>query len=89
LRDQPCRRTAIVKRAVALLALESVAVHVTRVRPIANSLPERGLQLTGTGPSTASLALTVKRTRTRVAARGAVVVLDVAPEITGGVRSNV
>ena len=45
--------------AVAVLALESVAEHLTTVRPIGNRLPDRGTQVTGTWPSTESLAVTV------------------------------
>lgn len=45
--------------AVDVLALESVAEHLTTVRPIRNRLPDRGTQVTGTWPSTASLAVTV------------------------------
>ena len=45
--------------AVDVLALESVAEHLTTVRPIGNRLPDRGTQVTGTWPATASLAATV------------------------------
>jgi hypothetical protein len=45
--------------AVDVLALESVAEHLTTVRPIRNRLPDRGAQSTGTRPSTASLDVTV------------------------------
>jgi hypothetical protein len=48
-----------VKLAFAVLALESVAEQVTFVRLILNRLPEGGLQVVATGPSTASRALTV------------------------------
>ena len=44
--------------AVDVLALESVAEHVTTVRPIGTRLPDRGAQVTGTLPSTASVPLT-------------------------------
>jgi hypothetical protein len=51
--------TVTLNEAVAVLALESMAEHVTRVRPSGNRLPDRGSQVTGTGPSTASLAVTL------------------------------
>ena len=44
--------------AVPLLALESVAEHLTAVRPIGSRLPDFGTQVTGTWPSLASLAVT-------------------------------
>ena len=50
------RLTVTVKLAVPVLALESVAVQVTRVRPMWKALPEAGLQVAGTGPSTSSCA---------------------------------
>jgi hypothetical protein len=40
------------------LPLESVAEHVTLVRPSLNRLPERGLQVTGRVPSVVSSAVT-------------------------------
>ena len=57
-------RTVILKLAVAVLALVSVAEQWTRLRPMRNRLPEGGRHLTGTGPSTASLAVTRNFTRT-------------------------
>ena len=47
------------KFAVDVLALESVAEHLTMVRPIGNRLPDRGTQLARTWRSTASLDVTV------------------------------
>jgi len=41
--------------AVDVLALESVAEHLTAVRPIGKRLPDRGTQLALRWPSTASL----------------------------------
>jgi hypothetical protein len=38
----------ILNDAFAVFALESVAEHLTTVRPIGNRLPERGLHVTGT-----------------------------------------
>ena len=52
--------------AVDVLALESVAEHVTTVWPIGSRLPDLGAQVTGTFPSTASLAVTVWVTRALV-----------------------
>ena len=40
--------TVTLKDAFAVFALESVAEHVTTVRPIGNRLPDRGVQVTGT-----------------------------------------
>lgn len=40
--------TVILNAAFAVFALESVAEHLTIVRPIGNRLPERGKQVTGT-----------------------------------------
>jgi hypothetical protein len=45
--------------AFAVFALESEAEHLTTVRPIGKRLPERGKQMTGTAPSTASAAVTL------------------------------
>jgi hypothetical protein len=39
--------------------LVSVAEQPTTVRPIGSRLPDRGTQVTGTWPSTASLAVTL------------------------------
>jgi hypothetical protein len=50
--------TVTVNDALAVLALESVAEHLTTVRPIGNRPPDRGTQVTGTLPSAASLAAT-------------------------------
>lgn len=50
--------TVIPKLFVLVFALESVARQRTTVRPSLKRLPERGLQATGTTPSTASLAVT-------------------------------
>jgi len=38
----------ILNAAFAVFALESIAEHLTTVRPIGKRLPERGLQVTGT-----------------------------------------
>jgi hypothetical protein len=51
------RFTVTLKLALPVLPWESVAVHVTFVVPIGKVLPEDGLQLTGSGPSTLSFAL--------------------------------
>jgi hypothetical protein len=40
--------TVTLKDAFAVFALESVAEHVTTVRPIGNRLPDRRVQVTGT-----------------------------------------
>src|SRR5919197_226114 len=56
------RTTVIVKLLCAVFPCESVAVHATVVWPTGNVLPEEGLQLTGTGPSTLSVALAEKVT---------------------------
>ena len=53
------RLTVIVNCLFAVLPLESVAEQLTFVRPTLKLIPERGLQLAGTAPSAASLALTV------------------------------
>jgi hypothetical protein len=53
------RLTVTVKDAVLVLPLVSVAEQVTRVRPTANGLRDLGEQVTGTGPSTSSCAVTV------------------------------
>ncbi|HET7248964.1 MAG TPA: hypothetical protein VFI79_03895 [Gemmatimonadales bacterium] len=74
--------TVIVKRVEAVLALESLAEQVTFVRPILNELPARGVQTTGTEPSTASRAVTLKLTRTRVPCLGTRTVFETAPLIT-------
>ena len=52
------RLTVTVKRALAVFADRSLAVHVTAVRPGPNQLPERGVQDAGLRPSTTSLAVT-------------------------------
>ena len=49
-------RTVTVNEPLAVLLCASVALHCTVVVPIAKVEPERGLQVTGTGPSTSSLA---------------------------------
>src|SRR5262245_29440902 len=54
--------TQTTKAAVAVLPAASVAAQVTVVLPGANSEPEGGLQVTGTLPSTSSLAETEKVT---------------------------
>ena len=82
------RRTVILNAAFAVFPLESVAEHLTMVRPIGNRLPERGLQVTGTWLSALSLAVTLYVTRTLFAPLGARTVFDVAPLSVGGVTSN-
>src|SRR3954469_10281484 len=64
------------------LPAASVAEHVTVVVPTGNVLPEAGSQVTGTEPSTASLAVAVKLTAAPVA--------DVASAVmsAGSVRSG-
>jgi len=47
------------KDAFAVFALESVAEHVTTVRPIGNRLPDRRVQVAGTWLSALSLAVTL------------------------------
>jgi hypothetical protein len=59
IRQLRARLTVIVNSARRVLALESVAEHLTLVRPGLKKPPERGVQATGTGPSTASWAVTV------------------------------
>jgi hypothetical protein len=54
--------TVTVNVTLAALALESVAEQLTFVRPIRKKLPERGTQVTGSVPSTTSIAVTEKRT---------------------------
>ena len=80
--------TVTLKDAVPVLALESVAVQSTRVRPIRNRLPDRGTHVLGTWPSTASVALTVYVTRARLAPRRATTVFDFVPVNPGGATSN-
>src|SRR5919201_4993520 len=50
--------------AADVLPLLSVAEQVTRVFPNLKRLPDRGLHVTGRGPSASSLAVTVNLTRT-------------------------
>src|SRR6187551_2957474 len=78
-----CRRTVILKLAVPALALVSVAEQLTRVRPMRKRVPERGRHVTGTGPSTSSVAVTTYLTRTLFARRGATTVRDFAPMNVG------
>jgi hypothetical protein len=59
--------------AVAVLPFSSVAEHVTFVRPRLKRLPERGVHVTGTARRAVSLAVTMKRTRTRLAFRACTV----------------
>jgi hypothetical protein len=75
--------------AVAVFPFASAAEHVTFVRPRLNRLPERGVQVTGTTTAglAASFAVTVKRTRTRLAFP-ARTVLSWTPCSVGGVRSK-
>src|SRR5690348_6222582 len=79
----------MVKRAVAVLPLESVAVQVTSVRPISKALPEAGSHAAGTGPSTASLARTTYFTRAERLPLGMRRVFADAPANVGGLRSKV
>jgi hypothetical protein len=51
-----------VKLALPVLPAASVAVQFTVVAPMANVLPEAGVQLVATGPLTASSAVAVKLT---------------------------
>ena len=53
------RRTVTLKLAVAVFPLMSAAVQFTTVLPILKRLPDAGLHVTGTEPSTASLAVTL------------------------------
>lgn len=88
---RPCQRALrlIVKAAVAVLALESVAEQITRVRPILNSVPERGEHEALTGPSTASMAETLYLTRERREVFPTRTAFETAPWMTGAVVSNV
>ena len=52
----------------ALLFAASFAVHVTNVDPSAKALPDDGVQVTATGPLTASLAVGDVNVTTRPAA---------------------
>ena len=52
------RLTVTVKLDVAVFALESLAVHVTFVRPIRKRLPDFGVHVAGTAPSRSSCAVT-------------------------------
>ena len=56
--DERAALTVTVNRVVALLPLLSVAAQETRVLPTLNRLPEGGVQVTGTVPSTVSEAVT-------------------------------
>src|SRR5688572_5299724 len=80
--------TVILNDVFPVFALESVAEHLTTVRPIGNRPPERGSQMTRTCPSTLSLAVTSYVTRALFAPLGARTVFDVAPLSVGGVTSN-
>src|SRR5215471_5167476 len=51
--------TTIVKLAEPVLPWASVAEHVTRVEPIGNAVPDAGVHVAVTEPSTRSLALAV------------------------------
>ena len=82
------RLTMILNDAVPVFCAESVAEHLTTVRPIGNRLPEGGSQRTSTAPSSLSVAVTLYVTRTRFAPLGARTVFEVAPINLGGVRSN-
>src|SRR5205809_6654310 len=72
---------------LALLPCASVAVHVTVVLPSAKVLPEAGVELTVTSPSTISSALAVKVT-TAPAALVASAVMSAGTVIAGGVMSR-
>src|SRR5262245_54423012 len=82
------RRTVTMKLVVAAFPLRSTAEHVTLVRPGLNLLPDLGLQITGTAPSTSSLAVGVKRTIAPLAPPRALTTTFLAPSTTGGVTSN-
>lgn len=70
-----------VNAALAALALESVAEQVTLVRPSLKRVAECGPQVTGTEPSTASHAVTLKAPRTRLTHfRTRTVFADAAPD---------
>src|ERR687887_64322 len=56
------RFTVTLKSALPVFWCESVAVQVTFVVPRGKVLPEAGLQVTGSGPSTLSVALAEKVT---------------------------
>src|SRR5262245_43839763 len=81
-------RTVTVKLAVAVFTLVSVAVQRTRVRPTRKNEPERGSQVTGTVPSTASEAVTEYVTLARRAVFFTFTSLLRAPPIVGGVVSK-
>src|SRR5882762_10417485 len=55
-------RTSTSKVAVAVLPALSLALQLTVVVPIGNRLPDAGVQVTGTSPSTVSVAEAVKVT---------------------------
>jgi hypothetical protein len=78
--------TVTVNRAVVVFALVSPAEQRTVVRPIRKRLPDFGAHTAETGPSTASVALTLNDTRANFPAARAV--LGTAPVIVGGVRSK-
>lgn len=77
-----------VNDALLALALESVAEHLTLVRPTLNRLPDRGVHVDGTLPSTTSFAVTVYVTRAWLAPSGARTVRGRTPSSTGGITSN-
>src|SRR5262245_60667488 len=72
--------------AVAVFPAASLAVQLTVVVPSGNSEPDAGVQLTATGPSTLSVAVTVYPT---CAPPGSVAsaVMSAGTVITGGVVS--
>jgi hypothetical protein len=80
--------TVMVNVAVAVFPLLSVAVQVTRVLPSLKPLPEPGLQVTGSVPSTSSRLVTVNLTRMDVALRGARTTFPLAPLSVGAITSK-
>jgi hypothetical protein len=79
--------TVIANDPDAVLPDESVAVQVTSVTPTWNVLPDGGVQLTGTGPSTSSVAVAVK-VPTAPPEEVATAVMGLGRASTGGVVSE-
>jgi hypothetical protein len=78
--------TVTIKEACELLLCASVAAQVTVVAPMGNVAPDAGVQLTGSDPSTRSIAVAVYVTTAPLALVAAVVILA-GTVITGGVVS--
>ena len=79
----------MLKEWLALFPCASVAVQVTVVAPKGNVLPEAGLQLTATLPSTMSTALAVKVTTAPAALVASTVILAGTMSIGGVVSRTV